>query len=321
MTQKTVNLLNGYGLNNVESVIEHCTDCVNILDQGNLITNVKVNYPFRIVNRTDFDNWLLQEYLDIGGVALLGEKVTKIDFEQKRVETTNEEVTFDYIIAADGAKGITSTVVKRKPIKYAFGVEMEVPTDTVLENSDAIDLDVTIAKDGYAWRFPRHQQTLFGLAFSYDRSADYVSILRDYTKRNEKIRGAFLPYGGVIKTVVDNRGMLLVGDAAGFVDAITGEGTYYAIKSGEIAAAAFTAKDPLIKYEQDIKPIVREVNKSCKLIKKFYKFRRLILSLAKGHGDFVKFVCDNQVSLQKCDFSVIKMVFKYKKSKLLQRDY
>ena len=46
------------------------------------------------------------------------------------------------------------------------------------------------------------------------------------------------------------RGKQLVGDAAGFVDPITGEGIYFAIRSGELLADAFASGGGLEAYEK-----------------------------------------------------------------------
>jgi flavin-dependent dehydrogenase len=45
-------------------------------------------------------------------------------------------------------------------------------------------------------------------------------------------------------------GWALVGDAAGFVDPITGEGIYFAIRSGELLAEAFASDAGLEGYER-----------------------------------------------------------------------
>ena len=106
--------------------------------------------------------------------------------------------------------------------------------------------------------------------------------------------------------------MLLVGDAAGFVDAITGEGTYYAIKSGELAAVSLITSDPIREYINRTANICREVNNSWKFISRFYMARRWLLNMVKGHEKFVAFLCDNQVSLQNGDYKMLKILRLYR---------
>ncbi|MBE5847859.1 MAG: geranylgeranyl reductase family protein [Lachnospiraceae bacterium] len=313
LTEKTINLLKEYNFDDWESVIKNKVNKVNIFSKGNRIVTVETKRYFYLVDREEFDNWLLNKYIKLGGALRLGEKVEKISLDKKELITSKETITFEYLIGADGAKGITSKLIKRKAIPYAFGLETEVPTVLSKGNLDSIDLDVSVACDGYSWRFPKGETTMFGVACSYKKNNSCLDLAKTVLPKGAKVKGAFLPYGGGVKTVVDKNGLLLVGDAAGFVDSVTGEGTYYALKSGEIAAESFAHENPLNWYKKNIGYIIKGVNKSWRLIKLFYKFRNTILQIAKNHHRFVGFVCDNQVAIQKCDYSIFKMLYFYKK--------
>src|SRR6056297_41790 len=65
--------------------------------------------------------------------------------------------------------------------------------------------------------------------------AAYLDLLN--TGQEAKIKGHFLPFGEA-KPRPGRANVLLAGDAAGFVDPITGEGIGHAIHSGELAALA-----------------------------------------------------------------------------------
>jgi flavin-dependent dehydrogenase len=56
-------------------------------------------------------------------------------------------------------------------------------------------------------------------------------------ERVSRIAGHPIPYGNFLRKPVSEN-FLLVGDAAGFVDPITGEGIFYAQRSAELAAWA-----------------------------------------------------------------------------------
>ena len=67
-------------------------------------------------------------------------------------------------------------------------------------------------------------------------------ILRDFLEENGlsgdfPVRSHIIPKGGIKRKILNSR-LLLSGDAAGFVDAFTGEGLSYAIRSGQLAAEA-----------------------------------------------------------------------------------
>ena len=72
-------------------------------------------------------------------------------------------------------------------------------------------------------------------------------------------KGAFLPAGGFYRKIY-NDGIILAGDAGGFADPLTGEGLYYAIRSGKIAARQIIQGE-LSSYEsccyREFNPILR----------------------------------------------------------------
>jgi len=72
----------------------------------------------------------------------------------------------------------------------------------------------------------------------------YMNSFYSFKYNQQNIKGAFLPSGGFRRRIYHD-GILLAGDAAGYVDSLTGEGLYYAIKSGKIAA------DKIIQGETD----------------------------------------------------------------------
>ncbi len=101
---------------------------------------------------------------------------------------------------------------------------------------------------GYAWTFPKKNALNIGFgAFWADMKkmdikkqfAEYLKILRKEKLIPENLKlikpkGAPLPLRGAIKTTYSD-GILLVGDAAGFVSPIGGDGIYYSMWSGRIA--------------------------------------------------------------------------------------
>ena len=78
----------------------------------------------------------------------------------------------------------------------------------------------------------------------------------------------------------------LVGDAAGLVDPITGEGIYYALRSAEVLAAAFP---DLPAYAEAMNTeCILELKRSAKLYSQFYRgsflggsFRKRMVQLAE----------------------------------------
>ena len=115
------------------------------------------------------------------------------------------------------------------------------------ETKDLIDLDFSAATNGYGWVFPHDGYSSVGVGgvaeYLKQPKLDMASFLSrrgfDDALRplvtHHKQRGHKIPIGGIDRRVGSGR-VLLAGDAAGFVDAFTGEGIAYAIRSGQIAA-------------------------------------------------------------------------------------
>jgi flavin-dependent dehydrogenase len=75
------------------------------------------------------------------------------------------------------------------------------------------------------------------------------------------------------KNQISGDGWALIGDAAGLVDPITGEGIYYAFKSAEILAETLDRRD---LYQSKIQmEIGRELQRSARMYKRFYRGRFL----------------------------------------------
>lgn len=105
---------------------------------------------------------------------------------------------------------------------------------------------------GYGYMFPKTKSIDIGIGYllSFYKegltegfSKEYNKLVQYFTDNGfldsdvhtTHIRAAMLPVGGPLKKTYTDR-ILLCGDAAGFVNAFTAEGIYYAMVSGELAA-------------------------------------------------------------------------------------
>jgi len=267
----------------------------------------------------------LEKYKLLGGKIIEGICVTQIEASSKSLLLNNgESITYDVLIGADGLMGVSSRYAGNVSIAKAFGVEVSVPTNQFIQTPQGITLDVGYLPDGYVWIFPKGLNTTIGLACSFKKDIDYANILRDYVSSKchpelqYKIRGSFLPYGRHnIKITHSHAKLLLIGDAAGYTDCVTGEGIYFAIKSGVIAADTIIANysrnlsNICSCYEKNCHTIVDLVNRSAQFMSFFYRNRELILKILKGHSRPLAFVCDHQVSQYDYKFELFKLIKDY----------
>lgn len=181
---------------------------------------------------------------------------------------------------------------------------------------------------GYGWVFPKKNCVNIGIgefqsAISKTRPKKplketyeaFITLLkekkllpRDFPVEN--LRGATLPIFPLENTYGDR--VLLCGDAAGFINPITGEGIYYAMASGHIAANiiadAFRSKNFshrfLSRYQdlwindfgKDLKALGRFNNqwgmdseKILRMMTHDIKFARLIIGVSGGQISFTKY--------------------------------
>jgi flavin-dependent dehydrogenase len=101
-----------------------------------------------------------------------------------------------------------------------------------------------------------------GLAVLTDRPAPYADLLQRFPELRDRLTGheaSDVLGAGPLRQAASRRvagRVLLVGDAAGYVDALTGEGVALAVRQAAAAVDAIVAGDPQ-RYEQEWRAITR----------------------------------------------------------------
>ena len=136
--------------------------------------------------------------------------------------------------------------------------------------------------EGYAWAFPRLDHVSVGICGKVGEET--MAALRGrlsafmqkfgYAPDPQRIFSHLLPSlsvesWGSLRLV--GKGWALVGDAAGLVDPITGEGIYYAMRSGDLLAEALLEGLPEIYPEQVRNEFGRALALGARLARTFYR--------------------------------------------------
>jgi len=225
-----------------------------------------------MVNRDQFDEWLRVRAENHGAVRQRGifDKLSRDDDGISRVHFTIRtddgmekaaSVRGRCIIGADGARSEVArqSVPGAEKTKYVFAYHeiVKTPENMVQTESDPSRCDVyyrgSLSPDFYGWVFP-HGDTMsvgtgsadkgFSLRGAVGRLRDAAGLQNATVLRRE---GAPLPMKPLPRW--DNgRDVVLAGDAAGVVAPASGEGIYYAMLGGRLAAdaahACLTQRNP-----------------------------------------------------------------------------
>jgi menaquinone-9 beta-reductase len=225
--------------------VKYVTKSITVSYKGKIFHKISGNKVLtEMVERTDFDHFFMTKAVSSGAIFLDGSKVEKVFRENEEfvVETNERVFRCEYLIGADGASSIvnrTFNIVEKD--LYGFAVETNCPISGEMMGNFDMSFDFGVIPNGYLWIFPKDQYLCIG-AYTANKKMKHINkYLIEYIEKlglspeSEKFTGHITPFYGINYKQPDYP-CILVGDAAGFVDYWTGEGVYYAVKSGTIAA-------------------------------------------------------------------------------------
>lgn len=216
-----------------------------------------------MVDREDFDEWLRQRAARAGaerreGTFLRLERddrgVAVLHYRPSGGDAALETIRAHTVIGADGANSSVARAAipeaGRTPFVFAYHEIIRSPESGVAD-FDARRCDVyyrgDLSPDFYAWVFPHGPTTSVGVGSAHKgfslRGA--VAELRCAAKLDalDTVRreGAPIPLRP-LRRWDNGNDVILAGDAAGVVAPASGEGIYYAMETGRLAADAVAAR-------------------------------------------------------------------------------
>jgi flavin-dependent dehydrogenase len=131
------------------------------------------------------------------------------------------------------------------PLNASPALEAEVFLDKVHEKKyqGTVHFDFGEVPEGYAWIFPKRDHLSIGVFSTRKKCSTLLKHLHDYLKqkglkdaRIASLKGHLIPIGPQLSNIVAKKNVILLGDAAGLADPITGEGIYHALKQVDMAS-------------------------------------------------------------------------------------
>jgi len=208
---------------------------------------MRLVHPLVIYSRTDLNGMLL-ERAERAGAQIEKARVSEIARvgDKWRLQTRTGAIEADFCIIATGARNPFREVGTRLTAQdSACALGYFVPAE-----QEHIDIQFLPNLEGYLWVFPRCGHLSVGICGKGESSQSLRQRLQRYMDERGIPWKDGVFYGHVLPLLewsawrrnrVAGEGWLAVGDAAGLVDPITGEGIYYAIRSGDLAAQALVA--------------------------------------------------------------------------------
>jgi geranylgeranyl reductase family protein len=230
-----------------QNIIEWEVTGANVIFRDQLVKAHKDHRMSVLVSRDKFDNLLLEKAKETGIQVHTGEKVLCCRETPDSVEVETEMNTYQakFAIVAEGAHGLVKKCVRPADTRDEYGicVVTEIPAEeSEIEErlGNAVELHFGVASGGYGWIFPHKTYYSVGIGGTVKDFPHPKESMLDFLRENGfngdyKLHGHKIPIGGIKRKITGSR-VLLSGDAAGFVDAFSGEGLAYAILSGQFAA-------------------------------------------------------------------------------------
>jgi geranylgeranyl reductase family protein len=273
------------------------------------------------VMRDKFDHFLVRKAQQLGAVLIDDQKVIEIRLNAGWIEISTADSIFRsrLVVGADGAYSVVARKLgMKRTIEYAVGLESElvVPEEELAKWKSRVQMDLGCIPGGYAWVFPKcnHISTGVGcliskaknLNYHHQKFLDSLSI-GSYTIARS---GSHLVPTCTRGSLVLQDKALLLGDAGGLVDPLTGEGICNAIQSAQLAAPVIEGflvrrKDGLWDYQQAVEEKIMPELRVARVLSKFvFRFPHLAFRALNQSGGVWRAGCE--LMFGETDYAAIK---------------
>jgi len=267
----------------VTPVIHRAVDSGYLGFRGQNVCTIRADSPIAyLVDRTSFDAFLLEKAIQQGTDCIQQARVTAVNQTETGViaQTTDGAYQGRFLIGADGVHSLVAQQAgfqKPSPTSICYEARLMQPENAGGNHLDTITFDFGTIWWGYGWVFPKRDHLNVGVFRNWPgRKVTRRHLLRYISQQpglDESnifdVRAFPGPLGGKPGPLHAGR-MLLCGDAAGLADPWLGEGIFYALASGLMAAE--TIIQQAVSPETDLAAYSRKIQEN--FIRQFKYARR-----------------------------------------------
>jgi geranylgeranyl reductase family protein len=230
----------------IEPVVEHVVSAVDLrLRYGKTLARGDGQPLVYMTQRKRLDHFLVQRAVEAGVELREDVKVGELEVGEDGVSV--EEFEALALVGADGVNGVTARALGlggNRVVGVAFEGNLAYAKMDRQAYDGRLALELGVVPGGYGWVFPKGDHANFGVGGWPDEGPRLRKHLRRLCEAHgasfedlEELRGYRLPLREPTATLARGRA-LLVGDAAGLIDPVSGDGMFEGFLSSQYASEA-----------------------------------------------------------------------------------
>jgi flavin-dependent dehydrogenase len=252
---------------------------IDLISSNDQRVTLEMTHPIVIYSRTVLNGMLLDRAAEAGCEVhrshVMGVNTAS---SKPRYCVEGEWREADFLVLAAGARN--HLLPETRPLKRD---ELEMTQGYfVPKTADAITVKFLSHFEGYIWSFPRSDHLSVGICglMASHTSGELKTHLRTFVDKHKIPTEGAQFYSHVLPSpqehTLSERSVLgknwaLIGDAAAWVDPLTGEGLFYAMRSGELLGRALAEGCPE-KYPARVKAaFTAELEFAARIVRRFYR--------------------------------------------------
>ncbi len=303
-----------------KSVVEHTVYGVQFSYRGANPFSIDSSSPIAyMVMRDRFDHFLVEKARRVGTEVHQGEQATYFRQLSDSIEVTTVRGRYlaKALIGADGANSLVAQQLfpgRQSRRMATLESELAIGPAPLYPGTGRVLIDIGATPKGYAWIFPKQERLSIGVAEICGSLASPKKIFDQFVREEKGLAqwqvpqpaGHPLPLFSEQSGAKDYResvGLvsgraLLVGDAGHLVDPLFGEGIYYAVRSGQLAAESILAqvhdrRRSMADYEEAVRrEIYEEFRVAFRMALIVYTFPRLCHRLMPRYQNIITLYYD-----------------------------